>query len=49
MGGAIYLGNVNPAAEFNIWTDPEAASIVFNTDIDICMIPLETTSKVQVN
>jgi inosine-uridine nucleoside N-ribohydrolase len=43
MGGAIGLGNVTPAAEFNIWADPEAAARVFASGIEITMIPLEVT------
>ena len=43
MGGAIGLGNVTPAAEFNIYVDPEAASIVFNSGLPITMVPLEVT------
>jgi inosine-uridine nucleoside N-ribohydrolase len=43
MGGAISLGNVTPAAEFNIWADPEAAAIVFDCGRPITMVPLEVT------
>lgn len=46
MGGAIGLGNRTPAAEFNIWADPEAAFVVFNSGIAIKVIPLEVTHKV---
>ncbi|GER82979.1 MAG: nucleoside hydrolase [Thermogemmatispora sp.] len=45
MGGAIGLGNVSPAAEFNIYFDPEAAAIVFNSGCPITMIPLEVTHQ----
>ncbi len=45
MGGAIGLGNVTPAAEFNIWADPEAAAIVFGCGRPITMIPLEVTHQ----
>src|SRR5437660_10129528 len=45
MGGAIAEGNVTPAAEFNIWCDPEAAARVFASDIDVTMIGLDITHK----
>ncbi len=45
MGGAIGLGNRSPAAEFNIWADPEAAAIVFNCGRPITMSPLEVTHQ----
>src|ERR687887_899331 len=45
MGGAIAEGNVTPAAEFNIWADPEAANRVFATDLDITMVGLDVTHK----
>jgi inosine-uridine nucleoside N-ribohydrolase len=45
MGGAIAEGNVTPAAEFNIWADPEAAAIVFRSGLDVTMIGLDVTHK----
>jgi inosine-uridine nucleoside N-ribohydrolase len=45
MGGAIAEGNVTPAAEFNIWCDPEAAARVFASGIDVTMIGLDITHK----
>jgi inosine-uridine nucleoside N-ribohydrolase len=45
MGGAIAEGNVTPAAEFNIWWDPEAAARVFASGIDVTMVGLDVTHK----
>ena len=48
MGGAIELGNVTPAAEFNIYVDPHAADIVFRSGIPIVMFGLDVTHQVLV-
>ena len=45
MGGAIAEGNMTPAAEFNIWADPEAALAVFHAGIDTTMIGLDVTHR----
>jgi purine nucleosidase len=46
MGGACFeLGNVTPAAEFNMHVDPHAAAIVFGSGIPITMIPLDVTHQ----
>ncbi len=45
MGGEIGLGNVTPAAEFNIWVDPEAAARVFTSGIDLTMVGLDVTHQ----
>jgi inosine-uridine nucleoside N-ribohydrolase len=45
MGGAIGLGNVTPAAEFNIWVDPEAAQRVFTSGVDLTMVGLDVTHQ----
>jgi inosine-uridine nucleoside N-ribohydrolase len=45
MGGAIAEGNMTPAAEFNVWADPEAAQIVFDAGVDVTMIGLDVTHR----
>ena len=44
-GAATVQGNVTPAAEFNIWADPESASVVFKSGIPIRMVPLDVCHK----
>lgn len=47
MGGAYFeVGNITPAAEFNIYVDPEAADIVLKSGVKIVMMPLDVTHKV---
>jgi inosine-uridine nucleoside N-ribohydrolase len=45
MGGAIAEGNTTPAAEFNIWADPEAAHRVFASGLDVTMVGLDVTHQ----
>lgn len=46
MGGAYFeVGNITPAAEFNIYVDPQAADIVFKSGVPIVVMPLDVTHK----
>ncbi len=46
MGGAYFeVGNITPAAEFNIYVDPEAAQVVFNSGVELVVMPLDVTHK----
>ncbi len=45
MGGGIDHGNWSAAAEFNIFVDPEAAKIVFESGVPIVLCPLDVTEK----
>lgn len=47
MGGAHFEGgNITPAAEFNIYVDPEAADIVLRCGCPITLLPLDVTHSV---
>lgn len=46
MGGAIHVpGNITPSAEFNIYSDPLAAQVVFQSGLKLTMIGLDVTTK----
>lgn len=46
MGGGFFEGgNITPAAEFNIYVDPEAADIVFKSGVKLTVMPLDVTHK----
>ena len=45
MGGASFEGNVTPAAEFNVWADPEAARRVFAAAWPLAIMPLDLTHQ----
>jgi inosine-uridine nucleoside N-ribohydrolase len=45
MGGSIAEGNFTPAAEFNVWCDPEAAAAVLASGVDVTMLGLDVTHQ----
>lgn len=45
MGGSVGSGNITPAAEFNIFVDPEAAAVVFRAGVPTVMVPIEVTHR----
>ncbi len=45
MGGSAGRGNVTPAAEYNIWADPEAAAAVFRAGWTVTMLGLDVTMR----
>ena len=46
MGGAYFeVGNITPAAEFNVYVDPEAAAVVMQSGVPITMLPLDVTHR----
>ncbi len=48
MGGGLDHGNITPLAEFNIYVDPEAAKIIFQSDLPIVMSGLDVTEKAEI-
>jgi pyrimidine-specific ribonucleoside hydrolase len=47
MGGSTHRGNTTPAAEFNVYVDPEAAAIVFESGLPVTMVGLNLTHQAQ--
>ncbi|HEX8336624.1 MAG TPA: nucleoside hydrolase, partial [Pyrinomonadaceae bacterium] len=48
LGGSTTVGNITPVAEFNVWSDPEAAHIVLTSGLPIRMCGLDVTHEVLV-
>ncbi len=50
MGGGLFEGgNTTPAAEFNIYVDPEAADVVFRSGVPLTQVPLDLTHMMLTN
>jgi inosine-uridine nucleoside N-ribohydrolase len=49
MGGSFGPGNVTAAAEFNVWADPEAAAIVFDSGAHVIMAGLDLTHQFRID
>ena len=46
MGGAYFeVGNITPAAEFNVYVDPEAADVVLRSGVPVTLVPLDVTHR----
>jgi pyrimidine-specific ribonucleoside hydrolase len=46
MGGAVAEGNITPAAEFNVWSDPEAARrVLVDSEVAVTVVPLDLTHQ----
>jgi purine nucleosidase len=45
MGGSAGRGNTTPAAEYNMWADPEAAAVVFRAGWSVVMLGLDVTLR----
>lgn len=50
MGGSTSKGNITPVAEFNVWTDPEAAQrVLADSELRICLVGLDVTRRATVD